>query len=202
MYRQTQNIPEWYDRVKQSPQSMWMTDYSNLNIVAEKVKEFFGNKPVIIKDFLKSQKHRWFDACFISSASDTEEVIRVTQNFIRLQEEFLEGGLVYREYLDLKKVGRHIKSRMLLSNEWRCFFCAGRDSFLTRYWTDGADYDLAEQPSTESIQMMVDGIDSRFFTADVAQKENGEWVLIEVGDGGASGLPDPASLNAFYNWLR
>jgi hypothetical protein len=45
-------------------------------------------------------------------------------------------------------------------------------------------------------------IDSRFFTMDIAKVENGGWVIIELGDGQVSGLPDNANLREFYNRLK
>lgn len=32
----------------------------------------FGDRPVIIKDYVKSRKHEWLGACFIPDASDTK----------------------------------------------------------------------------------------------------------------------------------
>ena len=36
----------------------------------------FGDRPIIVKDFVKSQKHYWLDAYFIPSASDRQAVER------------------------------------------------------------------------------------------------------------------------------
>jgi hypothetical protein len=40
---------------------------------------------------------------------------------------------------------------------------------------------------------------SNFFTVDYAQLENGDWVVIETGDGQVSGLPNQSSTLEFYN---
>lgn len=42
-------------------------------------------------------------------------------------------------------------------------------------------------------------LEARFFTLDVAMLEDGRWVVVEVNDGGVSGLPasiDPRELFA------
>jgi len=37
---------------------------------------------------------------------------------------------------------------------------------------------------------------------DIAKVENGGWIIIELGDGQVSGLPDNADMNEFYNKLK
>ncbi|MNJ00875.1 hypothetical protein D3C73_1603240 [compost metagenome] len=39
---------------------------------------------------------------------------------------------------------------------------------------------------------------SRFFTMDIARTANGEWKVIEVGDGQVSGLPSHADMEHYY----
>ncbi|MEO0582953.1 MAG: ATP-grasp domain-containing protein [Bacteroidota bacterium] len=36
---------------------------------------------------------------------------------------------------------------------------------------------------------------------DVAQKENGDWIIMELGDGQVAGLPPETSPTAFYEKL-
>ena len=45
-------------------------------------------------------------------------------------------------------------------------------------------------------------IESNFFTMDIAKKENGEWIIMELGDGQVSGLPDNADTDIFYCNLK
>lgn len=42
---------------------------------------------------------------------------------------------------------------------------------------------------------------SRFFTLDVALREDGVWRVVQMGDAQVSGLPDDASAAAFYGAL-
>jgi hypothetical protein len=44
-------------------------------------------------------------------------------------------------------------------------------------------------------------IPSRFFTVDVACLENGDWMIVELGDGQVAGLPDNSDLKQFYEAL-
>ena len=37
---------------------------------------------------------------------------------------------------------------------------------------------------------------------DVAKKKDGDWIIMELGDGQVAGLPDNADRNEFYNNLK
>ncbi len=162
--------------------------------------ETFGAAPVVIKDWVKSQKHRWHEACFIPRADDLAQAERVVRRFLELQGEFLVGGVVLREFLDLKSVGTHPQSGLPLTAEWRVFVLEGRPFFVAPYW-DGADYhDL--QPDLDFIRERAKTIPSCFFSLDVAQTKGGEWIVIEVGDGQVSGLPSTDLAPAFYEALK
>ena len=99
----------------------------------------FGSAPVVVKDFVKSRKHEWAEACFIPSASDRASVERVVRRFLELQGDDLSEGLVFREFIDFEPLGRHPKSGMPLTKEFRLFFLDGQPVFWTPYW-EGADY--------------------------------------------------------------
>ncbi len=45
-------------------------------------------------------------------------------------------------------------------------------------------------------------IQSRFFTMDVAQKRDGAWSIVELGDGQVAGLPARIDGEAFYQALK
>jgi hypothetical protein len=72
--------------------------------------EPFGTHPVILKDYVKSQKHYWHEACFIPSAANEIAVSKVLQRFLELQGGQTESGLVFREYITFEPIGAHSKS--------------------------------------------------------------------------------------------
>ena len=43
---------------------------------------------------------------------------------------------------------------------------------------------------------------SRFFTMDVAKRRDGDWLIVELGDGQVAGLPEHADVDGFYKALR
>ena len=156
----------------------------------------FGDAPLVVKDWVKSQKHRWHEACFIPRAGDFASAEKVVRRFLELQGEFLTGGVVLREFVNLKSVGAHPKSGLPLTAEWRVFVCDGEPFFVAPYWAE-ADYgDL--KLDLEFVKARAKSIPCRFFSLDVAQKAGGEWIVIEIGDGQVSGLPSMDLAGEFY----
>jgi hypothetical protein len=45
----------------------------------------FAGGPIIVKDFVKSQKHYWHEACFIPDSNDIKQVEKVVNKFLQLQ---------------------------------------------------------------------------------------------------------------------
>ena len=159
----------------------------------------FGNRAIIVKDYVKSQKHYWTEACFIPKANDWEQVETVIRKFIDLQAEDLNEGLVFREYVELKKLTHHSKSGMPLTKEFRLFILDGKIIQQLKYWEEG-DYQNVELQLEQFLQV-IPKIKSRFFTMDIAQKENGEWIIVELGDAQVAGLPEHADKIDFYKKL-
>jgi hypothetical protein len=186
-YRYCQNIPEWYPDLKgKTPETVWLPGTTFDEDEIHKTISVFGNSPAILKDYMKSRKQDWYDACFIADASDKTEVMRVVNNFLRLQGDSLQGGLVFRKYEELEQIGIHPKSKMPLVNEWRCFvFNRGKGPkviAMAPYWEGGWYSEVI--PDIE-----IPNLPAQFYTVDVAKKKTGEWIIIEIGDGGSSGIP-------------
>lgn len=205
-YKNCHYFPESYDLIKDyTPKSLW---YQLIDKTPEYNKIFndlkiFNNQPLIIKDYVKSQKHKWFDACFIKSANDENEIKRVTDNFIDLQDNNFEQGIVYREFIDFESIGNHTKSNMPITHEYRLFFLNGNLLSVFKYWSDGKYtnkiVDLSESQELENFKVIAQNIKSNFFTIDIAKSVDGKWYIVELGDGQVAGLPSDADAQEFYN---
>lgn len=163
----------------------------------------FGERPVIVKDFVKSRKHEWFEACYIPSAADQAAIERVVRRFLQLQAEDLNKGLVFREFVEFEPLAIHSKSGMPLTREYRLFVLDGQVILAAPYWEEGeyAD-DEGAQPPLEAFHALTRNVQSRFFTMDVARrKSDGVWLIVELGDGQVAGLPERAEKEAFYRAL-
>ena len=162
--------------------------------------EIFSEKSLIVKDYVKSRKHEWHEACFIPDASDRENVEKVVRRFLELQGEQLAGGLVFREWVPLRTIGAHAKSGMPLAREFRLFFLDGELLHFSEYWIDG-DYS-GEAPPLAKFSAVASRIQSRFFTMDIAQCEDGSWIIVELGDAQVAGLPRDSDAGEFYRALQ
>jgi hypothetical protein len=141
-------FPRWYDALKtDSPFSLiYEADSiveSGIQHIAKEMSQIAPSHQIqslILKDYLKSRKHEWFDACFIRDSSDEKEILRIMTNFFNLQGRDFYGGLVFREFLKLKQLGIHPKSRMPLPVEYRTFFFNQKPIFTVPYWDNDVPY--------------------------------------------------------------
>jgi hypothetical protein len=170
----------------------------SINILIEKAKIFFG-KSVIIKDYVKSEKHYWETACFVEKSDDTEKLKQSINNFIKLREDTLNEGIVIREFVELKKLTNHSKSGMPLSEEYRLFFFKNELLCIYNYWEEGIYSN--KFLDTDIFEVIAKKIGSNFFTMDIAKDKNGKNVIIELGDGQVSGIPGNESKYDFYKKL-
>lgn len=197
-YRHCHYLPNSYDKIaSNTPKSIWTKnlDFSNL----KKLTNEFGTKPIIVKDFVKSEKHHWEEACFVPDASDKEKLKVVVDRFLELRGNTLNEGLVFREFEELEFLTHHSKSQMPLTKEFRVFFAFQKMVAITNYWEEG-DYD-GEKPDLEEFITIAKNIESNFFTMDIAQKKDSNWLIMELGDGQVAGLPDDVDKSEFYKNL-
>ncbi|MCY9514612.1 ATP-grasp domain-containing protein [Paenibacillus apiarius] len=198
-YRHCHHFPCSYDIIRENtPASIWFSEEQvrdNFDSVLEGL-QVFGERPVIVKDYVKSRKHEWEDACYISDAADKEHARQVISNFVTRQGDDLNEGIVLREFVRLEFLNRHPRSDMPLSKEYRVFFLDQQPLMMLHYW-DEAEYD-EERPNMEHFMDIARRVKSRFFTMDIAKLESGDWIIVELGDGQVSGLPDLADIEGFY----
>lgn len=166
-YNKYHLLPGWYKDFEDcTVKSAWTEDFSEESL-KELLSKFEG--AVIVKDYVKSRKHEWYEACFIEDVKDTENALKVIKNFIERQDDLLTGGIVLREFIDLKSIGKHKESGMPISDEYRVFVLDNEIKW---------------------VKEICKRIDSRFVTIDLARKSNDEFVVMELGDGQVSGLQD------------
>lgn len=221
-YNNSYNFPQWYEQVRphspSTPKSVWFPGTTkqlleDLSILwGSGPREYPGlgnlNGPIIIKDWCKSRKHEWLDACYIPDILDSDNLHRVVSNFLNAQGESLAGGLVCRECVQLKPLGvEHPKSHIPLFNEHRFFIFRGQIFYSTSYW-NAQFYGNANYPKKSIIVDLVRHIKSEFFAVDVAEKADGGWIVIEINDGSTAGILEgnqscyPSVAYDFYDALR
>ncbi len=125
--------------------------------------------------------------------------MKVVKRFISLQGDDLNGGLVFREFLDLDPLTWHSTSAMPLSLVFRVFFLDSQPVHYGPYWEEGeyGDKKLDVRPFLD----IAGKIGSRFFTMDIAKTRSGRWIIIELGDGQVSDIPSGSDKRQFYRAL-
>lgn len=121
-YAATHHLPASFDRIADhSPASTWFAHGAGqpLDPVAlAAALAAVGPGAVIVKDWVKSRKHEWEEACFIPDATDAAQAAAVVQRFVDRQGTDLVGGVVVRHHVDLELVGSHPRSGTPLAREW------------------------------------------------------------------------------------
>ena len=197
-YRNCHYLPESYPLIREeTPATVWLPldACGDLDRILALLAPF-GDQPVIVKDYVKSRKHEWFEACYIPSAADRQAVDRVITRFLELQGDDTSEGLVFRSYVAFQPIGAHPQSGMPLTREHRLFFLDGALLADAPYWDAPID-ETAELP-IEHFTRIAARVPSRFFTMDVAQRIDGSWMIVELGDAQVAGLPERLDATAFY----
>lgn len=196
-YEACHHLPGWAgDLAELSPRSAWIPHDPPFETweLTELLEKFDG--PVMVKDYVKSEKQAWNEACFIPDSRDRERAIKVITRFVELRESNFEGGLVIREFVRLVPNGVDGRSGMPLSKELRSFWRGTTCVAITDYWHH---HDCQSVPPI--AQEAAQRINRPFYTIDLAMTIEGEWLVIEVGDGQVSALPESLSPRQFYSAL-
>lgn len=162
MYQYCHYFPDNYGVIAaHTPQSIWLKydDNFSMDAVYQSLK-IFGDKPLIVKDYVKSQKYYWHEACYIPAASDYKAVESVVQRFLELQGSDLNEGLVFRGFIEFQPLTQHSQSGMPLTEEYRIFVMDGQPIFNTNYWSEG-DY-IGHLPEIEQFKPVMQRVQSRF----------------------------------------
>ena len=178
-------LPVWYsDFEGLTPFSVWneSRDIGDALELTERLEGAF-----VVKDYVKSRKHEWYDACFIKDISDRKETFRVINNFLNRQGENFEGGVVLRKLERLKSIGSHKDSGIPISEEYRVFVFKGEILISDNYWSENEEVNISEDEYIW-IESIASKIESNFVTIDLARKTDGSLIIMEMGDGQVSGL--------------
>jgi hypothetical protein len=185
-------------------QHKWIADFQYYNDLKEFTPETWDEHefpysdyqgPFVVKGRTNSKKHKWATHMFGQTRRDAvEAACRIMDD-----SHYDQQGIIYRKFIPLKTF-EISPTGLPITNEWR-FFYLGRNRLAYGYY-----WSIAENPElgtmTEEGLVFADKIAEiasqhcNFFVLDIAQKEDGDWILIEINDAQMSGLSevDPESL--------
>lgn len=104
---------------EESPVTVWM-EGTAMDRAWEITRPLAGGA-MIWKDFVKSAKHKWDEACFIPAHASRDKFESVVSAFVRIRGGSMNRGLVFREFVDLMPVGRDVISGRTVFEEYRLF---------------------------------------------------------------------------------
>ncbi|GAA2091044.1 ATP-grasp domain-containing protein [Actinomadura alba] len=185
-YRRAHELPGWHDTFAGlTPHSVWLPLSPGGSLSEERLDELvrpLADGPAVVKDYVKSRKREWHEACFVPDVRDTAGLHRVVTRMVELQDDFLAGGVVVREYEDYE------------GDEARIWWVDGEPALVGPHPDTPETY---PEPLLDVVRPAVRTFGCRFITTDLARAADGRWRVVEVGDGQVSDLPasaDPADL--------
>lgn len=197
-YCQCHYMPNYYFLIKDcTPKTFWtsLENFQKFGIEGTTLgRNMLGRIDMLLKDYVKSEKGNP-DLFILKKELGDAELHNRIERFIEARGRLFNKGIVLREFVPLKKyLGQ--------TNEWRMFFVDGIGITLKYNSSQAID---APRPTTEQLLPFIEiskQIPSKFFTMDLAEKENGEWIILELGDGQVSGLAAHEEPIKFYNNLH
>ncbi|MFI9275965.1 ATP-grasp domain-containing protein [Kitasatospora sp. NPDC052896] len=195
-YAAAHELPGWYGTFEgATPVSVWLPADAGPGELAAAAGRLGSHGPAVVKDYVKSRKQEWHEACYIPDLADPAAVRRVVARFVELQGEFLSGGVVLRRFHPFVAADR----------------AGGRASEARVWWLDGEPALVGPHPDTPGerpdpdltrVRPLVRALGCRFVTTDLALRaDSGEWMVVEVGDGQVSDLPRGTDVSALLTAL-
>lgn len=190
-YAEAHYLPYSYSHlVGETAESVWIIGRDTND--AWNAYQQLSTHDCLVKDFVKSAKHRWKEACFIPAKTDRGRFEEIMAAFLQARGNLFEKGIVFRRFYSLIELERDLRGQPV-NEEYRMFFWAGR--LLAAAPAVREPGPLAQLPRWLEL---VRRFRSRFMTMDVARTVSGDWLVIEVGDGGVSGLPFSIDTSEFF----
>ncbi|ROO62334.1 hypothetical protein EDC02_4310 [Micromonospora sp. Llam0] len=184
-YRRAHEFPGWYPTLATvTPRSAWTVGAGRVDF--DQARLALGNGSAVIRDYVKSMKHHWSEAALIPSVEDSDAAWRVASRLRQLRDDDFAGGFVLREF------------EQFTAAEVRTWWVHGRCALV------GPHPDTPGDQPPDGIDLdwlapLIDALGLPFVTADLALRADGQWRVVEVGDGQVSDRPasvDPAVLIA------
>jgi len=180
---------EWYEALKEFTFETWFR--------AQDIPD--DGTQFVLKGRTNSRKHEWNR---LMKADSRQRAIEI---MIALNEDSLIApqGIVFRRYEPLVTYEIGLNG-LPITNEWRFYFY--KDTMLSYgyYWTMAENVD--REISGKAMKFVKEVADvvkdyTNFFVLDIAEKQSGGWVLVEVNDAQMGGLSenDP---NTLYQNLK
>ena len=174
-YRRGHELPGWYAALEPfTPGSAWTSGAGREAF--DRARAVLGGGAAVLRDYTKSMKHYWHEAAYVPDLADGPAAWSVARRLHELRGDDFAGGFVLRRFEDLTGA------------EVRTWWVGGACRMVTAH-PDTADQlpppDLRLPPLDDAVA----GLGLPFVTVDLARRADGEWRVIELGDGQVSDRP-------------
>ncbi|WP_418955357.1 ATP-grasp domain-containing protein [Streptomyces tritici] len=177
-YRAAHELPGWYEEFAElTPPSVWTEGVSLADVGA--LARRLPPGPGIVKDYVKSRKHEWDEACYVPDLHEPAGLARVVGRFAELQGEWLAGGVVLRVFEPYERPAS-------VATELRVWWLDGAPRLVTPHPDGPAAHDPVPAAALDRYADAVARLGCRFVTTDLARRTDGVWRVVEVGDGQVS----------------
>lgn len=180
-------LPRWYPRVADlTARSVWFDAPPR----AGEVEAALG-WPVFVKGERQTNRHQ----ASLSVARDAGEFLRI-MNAWSVDPILHWQRVVCRELLPLRRVGTARPGELPPAVELRCFLWRGVIVGYGRYWTHVA-YEVSAGELDHALALAAEvgrRVSVPFLVVDVAQTDDGRWVVIECNDAQESGYAGTSPL--------
>ncbi|MFE2757888.1 ATP-grasp domain-containing protein [Actinosynnema sp. NPDC059335] len=184
-YRAAHELPGWYDDFKDlTPESVWTDGFDRDGF--ERARERLHAGPAVLRDYTKSVKHHWHEAAYIPDLADADAAWRVARRFTELRDDDATGGFVLRRF------------EPFTSTEVRTWWVDGACALIGPH--PDTPNDVPDAPDLTAVGPLVRHL--RFVTVDLARREDGEWRVVELGDGQVSDRPATTAADTMVAILR
>lgn len=180
-HRYVADLQNWYDDLRDFTPQTWFR-------LCDVPKDA---GPFVLKGETNSRKFMWDTHMY---AQTWDDMVRVSCNLA--DDTMIGQQMIYaRKYVPLKTYFRSFHN-LPVTKEFRFFAAFGKVLCGAFYWSNCVE-DIGEIPSVDEVpkdflQKVLDIVGDRinFVVVDVAQAENGDWLVIELNDGSQSGLSE------------
>lgn len=180
VYERTSLLPCWYPLIEGlTPESWWFDALPSVAQIEARL-----SYPIFIKGERQTNKHSRDQSIIM----DRAQLERVLAQWSR--EPILSWQrLVCREYLKLRPVSEDLGGGLPHVYELRTFWWRGQCVGMGPYWSTMRD-PITAQERADVLALgaqVCQRLDATFLVVDVAQTQEGRWVVIECNDGQDSG---------------
>lgn len=189
-------LPNWYPALEDlTPHSRWYREVPTL----EEVASSFG-WPVFVKGVRQTSRHRK-----ALSILEGPEAFEQAMQIYREDPILRWQGIVCREYVPLRPVGKPTGDKIPPSFEFRTFWWKGTLVGCGRYWWEAEPYGMTDTDRAAAMVVAEEAarrIAVPFLVVDIAQTHEGHWIVIECNDALESGYAGTLPLGIWQGILE